>query len=359
MRFVVTGQLLDPSGYGEFGRLILWALSRQGHEVFARCMNVRPEHPSRFGHKGELVKELLREPTGHIDAALIVYVPSTLRRLKEPETLNLSVTMHETDHIPEVYAHALGEVDAVLVPSAWNERAFEAAGVKRVSVLHPPLDRGLAIELAPRSGPFDFVSIFEWSTDAHKNPIALIKAFCLAFSALDPVRLVIKTGGDEARIRRDVDEVLEHFRMPPEIRIHVGSMTRDETTALLERSSCYVSSHRAEGWGLPLFEAMGMGLPAIATRFSAPLEFMDSESSYLVGYEYDCDLGHAEISIGDLAAAMLHVFEHQDEARDRAMEAQSKIVQRFTPAHTAEQIVNAVKALAPKHTAEPLSPAVV
>jgi glycosyltransferase involved in cell wall biosynthesis len=217
--------------------------------------------------------------------------------------------------------------------------------IKPIGIVHPPLDRGLAMDLTPRAGPFDFVSIFEWGGH-HKNPRALLKAYCLAFSSFDPVRLVIKTGGSEEAIRADVQEVLREHRDPPEINIHVGSMTRAETIKLLEQSSCYVSTHRGEGWGLPIFEAMAMGLPAIATAFGAPLEFMDSESSYLVDYEYDSDMGHAEVDVAALAQAMLDVFQHQDEAKDRALEAQSKLVTRFTRAHTEQQIVNAVHALA-------------
>jgi glycosyltransferase involved in cell wall biosynthesis len=157
---------------------------------------------------------------------------------------------------------------------------------------------------------------------------------------------LIKTSTGDKTIPTEMGELLAPFDDPPEIRVMLGSMTRAQTTELLEQAHCYVSSHRGEGWGLPIFEAMGLGLPAIATDFAAPLEFMDRESSWLVPYEYDEDLGSAQVDVGELAQAMRYVFEHQDEARDAALEAQSKLVRRFTTGRTEAQIVNAVEVLA-------------
>jgi hypothetical protein len=136
VRLAVTGQLFDPSGYGEFGRLIAWALHDQGHEVFARCWNAFPEEPGRFGRKGELVKTLLRESPENIDANVIVYAPIGLKRLCMPGVPNVTVTMTESDHMPAMYAYELNRlVDSVLVPSAWNQRLFQADVDKKVSCI--------------------------------------------------------------------------------------------------------------------------------------------------------------------------------------------------------------------------------
>jgi glycosyltransferase involved in cell wall biosynthesis len=363
VKLLVTGQFFDPSGYGEFARLIAWALHEQGHEVFARCWNTRPEDPSRFGHKGELVKSLLREPPSGIDGNVVVYVPLGLKRLHVPDVPNVMITMHESDHLKGMYSYELNRwADAVLVPSAWNQRVFQAEVDKPVGIVHPPLDVDLALPVERWSRraewPFDFVSIFQWGA-FHKNPGALVKAFCTAFSCRDPVRLVIKTAGKEEDIRDAMGDLLAPFADPPEIRVVLGSMTRAQTTELMEQAHCYVSSHRGEGWGLPIFEAMGLGLPAIATDFAAPLEFMDRESSWLVPYEYDDDLGHAEVDVGELAQAMRYVFEHQDQARDAALEAQSKLVRRFTTGRTEAQIVNAVEVLASEASSPATSVATV
>ena len=61
-----------------------------------------------------------------------------------------------------------------------------------------------------------------------------------------------------------------------------SSSSAAEMAALMRRADCYVSLHRAEGFGLTLGETMALGKPVIATGFSANLDFMTAENSYLV-----------------------------------------------------------------------------
>jgi glycosyltransferase involved in cell wall biosynthesis len=100
-------------------------------------------------------------------------------------------------------------------------------------------------------------------------------------------------------------------------------------------SDCFVSLHRAEGFGLGLAEAMLLGKPVIATRYSGNLDFMGPENSLLVDYErveikedrpiYPRGEFWAEPSVQHAAAYMREVFEHPEEARARAERAQAGI----------------------------------
>ena len=54
--------------------------------------------------------------------------------------------------------------------------------------------------------------------------------------------------------------------------------------ALFARADCYVSLHRAEGFGLTLAESMALGKPVIATGFSGNTDFMTPANSYLVDW---------------------------------------------------------------------------
>ena len=62
-------------------------------------------------------------------------------------------------------------------------------------------------------------------------------------------------------------------------------LTPGEKDALTAACDCYVSLHRAEGFGFTMAEAMYLGKPVIATGYSGNLDFMTAENSYLVDYE--------------------------------------------------------------------------
>src|SRR3546814_12429317 len=62
-------------------------------------------------------------------------------------------------------------------------------------------------------------------------------------------------------------------------------MDDNDTKNLLRCCDCFVSLHRSEGFGRGLAEAMYLGKPVIATRYSGNLDFMDERTAYLVDHE--------------------------------------------------------------------------
>ena len=57
-----------------------------------------------------------------------------------------------------------------------------------------------------------------------------------------------------------------------------------DNSSLTALCDCYVSLHRAEGFGFGPAEAMWLGKPVIATGYSGNLDFMTAENSLLVDY---------------------------------------------------------------------------
>ena len=64
-----------------------------------------------------------------------------------------------------------------------------------------------------------------------------------------------------------------------------GYETARRQRDLMAACDCYVSLHRAEGYGLTLAEAMAVARPVIGTAYSGNLEFMTPETSVLIPYE--------------------------------------------------------------------------
>ncbi len=111
--------------------------------------------------------------------------------------------------------------------------------------------------------------------------------------------------------------------------------------AFIAATDALVSLHRSEGLGLHLAEAMWLGTPVVATRYSGNLDLMDDECSILIDAElvpvtrgqgvYPATARWAEPDLDQAAAAMRRLVgdpafhERLVAAGRRRMEAQPSL----------------------------------
>ena len=116
-----------------------------------------------------------------------------------------------------------------------------------------------------------------------KNPVGAIKAYTAAFGPDDGASLIVKSinGHHHPRDREHVRSVA-HGR--PDVLFMDDYVSTVEMKAMIELADCYVSLHRAEGYGLNLADAMAHGTPTIATGYSGNLDFMTDSTAVLVPY---------------------------------------------------------------------------
>jgi len=119
-------------------------------------------------------------------------------------------------------------------------------------------------------------------------------------------------------------------------------LSKTDLLELHASCDCFVLFHRAEGWGLPHFEASMMGKPVITTGYSANMEFTRPEHSYLAGYKqipitgmewfpwYTPNMTWADPDVDDCRRLMQHVFRNQGEARRKGKLAKAFVQSRFT-----------------------------
>ena len=239
------------------------------------------------------------------------------------------------------------------VDEVWTATAFgRAALVDRspVPVVCMPLP--VSAPAASRHGrehfgipdeAFVFLFTFDVSSQMErKNPFGLINAFERAFGDRRDVILVLKFTNaeyDPREVRRLYDAVGNINALLLET-----YLTREELDGLMRAADCYVSLHRSEGFGLTIAEAMALGKPVIATRYSGPVDFLTDANSYPVGYRlvpigrdygpYLQGFTWADPDLDQGAAWMRQVTEDRDGASERGRRAAADIAASLAPERT-------------------------
>jgi glycosyltransferase involved in cell wall biosynthesis len=196
----------------------------------------------------------------------------------------------ELEHVPRPMREAMALVDEVWAGSRFVTDAF--AAVSSVPVRHVPIPvpeprrskrtRDDFVVLADAGDRPVFLTVFDHlSVTERKNPVGTIAAFRRAFTSNEGPVLIVKTMNGDQRWSRH-QRLLAAADGRNDIRVWDETLPREDQMALVSAADCIVSLHRSEGLGLHLAEAMWLGTPAIATRYSGNLDFMDDENSLLV-----------------------------------------------------------------------------
>lgn len=253
----------------------------------------------------------------------------------------------ETNSIPSRWKRAFAWVDEIWVYSSFMAENIGSATPRPVIALPPPVKAPQQSPSPTRLGVpegFLFLFVFDYlSTIQRKNPVGLIEAFKRAFAPNDGPRLLIKT--INAPLRPLAEEALlwaAHGR--DEIHVVDCSLSGAERDGLMAACDCYVSLHRAEGFGLTMAEAMAIGKPVIATGYSGNIDFMNAENSFLIDYElcrvgpdceiYPADGEWAQPSVEHAAALMREVHEDPQRAARAGARAREDVARMLSPEST-------------------------
>jgi glycosyltransferase involved in cell wall biosynthesis len=362
----LTGYLGHTLGLGAAARGYVQALGAAGVPV--RTVTVPLHHlslPSElavgYGRQGfeDLVAE--GDHSCEIVAVNAAELPDFVARLGEGyfKGPRVGIWGWETNSIPDSWQQAFAFVDEVWVYSRFMADNIGAVAPVPVLALPPPVERPLEAAAPLRLGVpagFLFLFVFDYlSTVQRKNPVGLIEAFKLAFAPGEGPQLLIKTINAPLRPLAE-EELLWAAHGRSDIHIVDRSLGREEMAGLMAACDCYVSLHRAEGFGLTMAEAMAIGKPVIGTGYSGNVDFMNNENSYLVDYTIgrvgpDCEIyppegEWADPSIEHAAELMRRVFSEPAPAAAKGQTAAADVARLLSARVTGQRMRDRLEHLA-------------
>lgn len=247
---------------------------------------------------------------------------------------NIGCYAWELSHFPAPWTKTFDLLHEIWAPTRFIQDAIREQAAIPVEYMPFAIDPGPAgtqdrAAFGIPADKFVFLFFFDFrSYVQRKNPWAVLEAFMKAFpeDSPAPVHLVIKVNGQQDK-PEDFAALREQAGATSS-RIQLIERTLDDQDikALINASDCFVSLHRAEGFGRGLAEAMYYGKPVIATNYSGNTDFMHPDNACLVDYEL-IDVGPDNYPFGngqhwadadtDQAAAwMRKLVDEADYARD-------------------------------------------
>jgi hypothetical protein len=257
-----------------------------------------------------VIKSLINKPLNAVEMVIMHSTPDLWPKFwKDKEALLSNKIVNgyctwETNRLPSHWVTSInGYVNEVWCPSTYNGHVFKESGVTvpiRVvphiflpkhlpspeSVKLVDLTNGNRIQ---KDGRYTFYTIGEFN--ARKSIAETINAYCDAFMANDPVRLILKlhyrgySAENKKKCEEMVGEELKKYPNHPPIFCLFENMTDTELLGLHSIGDCYIGLTKSEGFGLTIFDAYNYNKAIIATGYGGHIDFLGNTHPGLVRYK--------------------------------------------------------------------------
>jgi len=294
------------------------------------------------------IKKMIMKPNDYWNRAIIRHSEGDHMYVVPPGKKRIGYLALESSKLNPLWVPQLNHLDQLLAVSPFVKDVIEQAGVTTpidvlpncvdTSEFHPDVK---PLEIAIDSNTFTFYSMFSFGD--RKSPDVLFKAFIEEFGPNDNVALVVHSLSMFYVFKKegvDVKGYLDSFSKGKErAPIYITSDFMDDKMVppFIKNFDVFVLPSKAEGFGLPILEAMACGQPTIITGYSGPMGFTTNDTSWYIDYKMvDIPLQYltyfknyiggqwAEPDVEHLKHLMRYAYEHQDEVKAKGSAAAIK-----------------------------------
>lgn len=288
-----------------------------------------------------------------------------------------------TKQLPQFFKRIL-EYDQFWCPTEWQRKCTIEQGYpeSRIKVVPEGVDghtfypatNPVSVEMRKQlyrkynipENNFSFMIFGRW--DYRKSVTEMIRAFNEEFKRDDNVVLILSADNPFPVDKlKTTEERLKHYNLEnPKIKV-LHFPPKEEYIQWLKSGHVFLSCSRAEGWNLPLIEAISCGIPSICSDWGAQLEFADGisykvnvpnekapQQVFLLGDNNDLGVW-GEPDFDHLKQVMRNVYNEYSSARSRAVKLSDNVRDRFTWDNAAKIAEKNVKELVKGYKQVPLT----
>lgn len=346
-------------------RSLLFELYKLENDLYLESINgVSMLEPPLLDFTGRTIEEA--------DVNFCYTMPRNFKsRTKDKAKLNLAIYNYETSHLPEEWADKHKYVDFVLPSSKFSKQVFLDAGYPKEKLIVVP--HGIYLEDFKNKDKYEIrtqktfkflnVSINHY----RKNLDLLIQAYYNAFTDKDDVCLVIKTTINPPKGRRYHRFELDFIQMLKNVQkkyldkgrrdlpnIEVIGERLSSMIPLYNACDALVSATSAEGFGLPMLEALAADKIVIAPHATGHLDFLNKKNSLLVPVRITAATSKHQYwkvtpgattfvpEIDELSAAMIVAYKHHKRLNKKFKVNRRETVKELTWENAARQILEII-----------------
>lgn len=184
----------------------------------------------------------------------------------------------------------------------------------------------------------------------------LLAAYGEAFNINDDVSLIIKTFNNP---HHNITEQVEKYKQSnpkfPHVILIIDDLSEEQLKGLYQQCNVLVAPSKAEGFGLPIAEAILSNLPVITTAWGGQLDFCNNtianDAVALIDYQMENAQTHfnlyesmwAKPDVESLKNHLIHIYKNYDDYKQKISLFANKLREQFSWENIAYNLVSQVQ----------------